>query len=134
MRNSNKHLHIEQVKNVKCTAIADGYFQGRVIKAGKIFTLEGPIVNGKFPLWCKPVESYETAFSKLSESQQFKHLNPSKNISKDGEDISDLNKQIEELKAQLEAKNSEEKEEVKEDKSESLDENNNPFHNADSLI
>jgi len=118
MRKS-KNLHIEQVKDVKCTAIADGYFQGRVIKAGKIFTLEGPIVNGKFPLWCKPVDKYETAFSKLSESAQFKHLHPVNNLSKDGEDISGLNKQIEELKAQLEAKNS--KEEVKEESSQSFD-------------
>lgn len=49
----------EEVVSVKVTAIATGYYKGRVIREGEKFLFEGKLNNGKFPLWVKTPEEYK---------------------------------------------------------------------------
>jgi hypothetical protein len=60
-----------QSVSVHVTAIATGYYKGRVIRPGEKFLFEGNLNNGKFPLWVKTPEEYKAAkkASKKAEKQ-----------------------------------------------------------------
>jgi hypothetical protein len=56
--------------SVHVTAIATGYYKGKVIRPGEKFLFEGSLNNGKFPLWVKTPEEYKAKkASKKAEKQ-----------------------------------------------------------------
>ena len=58
--------HIQEVKDILCTAIADGYYGGIIVKPGKKFRYSGPLKDGKFPQWAEcDDKKFESDFSKL---------------------------------------------------------------------
>lgn len=57
---SGEKIKLKMVK-VKVEAIDDGYYKGVIIKTGKKFTYEGPLKNGKLPLWVKSLEEVNSS-------------------------------------------------------------------------
>ena len=61
----------EETVSVKVTAIATGYYKGKVIREGEKFLFEGKLNHGRFPLWVKTPDEYKPAkkASKKAEKQ-----------------------------------------------------------------
>lgn len=72
--------HVEKV-SLKCVAIEKGQHGGVIVNQGRKFHFNGILKNGKFPLWVRPAEEFESAFSKLSESEQDRYIEAAKNKS-----------------------------------------------------
>lgn len=49
----------EESVSIHVTAIATGYYKGKIIKTGEKFLFEGKLQNGRFPLWVKTPEEYK---------------------------------------------------------------------------
>lgn len=94
-----KRYHIEFVK-VKCVAIDTGYYANRIIKTDQVFLYDDVLKNGKFPLWCEPVEPYETSWSKLSSSEKSAYL--SKSEHQDSQVDQGLSRELKLLREELE--------------------------------
>lgn len=52
--------------NVQCVATDKGYFGGKIIIEGEKFMYKGVLKDGKFPLWCEPVEEFKASAKKVA--------------------------------------------------------------------
>lgn len=71
-----KKYHVE-FKKVRCRAIDDGYYNGRVIRYGQVFTYDDILKNGKLPRWCEAVDELKTEWSELSDAEKAPYLSNS---------------------------------------------------------
>lgn len=53
-----KNSYVLEDVSVQCIATDKGYFGGRIISEGEKFMYKGVLKDGKFPLWCEPVEKF----------------------------------------------------------------------------
>ena len=64
-----KKYHIQFVK-CRCRATSEGYYGGRVIREGQVFTYDDAVKNGKLPMWCEAVDELDLEWDKLSEAEK----------------------------------------------------------------
>lgn len=64
-----QHQHVQKV-SVRVRAIEKGQHGGSLREPGEEFGYNGNLINGEFPKWLKPLEKFESEFSKLSPSEQ----------------------------------------------------------------
>ena len=101
VKKKTRKMHLQTV-NEMCVATNTGYYGGKRIREGIKFKYTSVLKNGRFPLWCKPIdEKFESEFSELSEKEQDFYLKPTKKVDSSNESLSEEKIAFEEEKSDM---------------------------------
>lgn len=122
-----KLFHVQFVK-VRAKATDDGYFGGRVLKPGQIFTYDDVVKNGKFPLWIEPVDEVKLEWDSLSESEKDQYAGSYRRVKESPHSGHDeLSKELRLLREELNRER-----ELRKEAEDRVSQNRSPFPDEDS--